>query len=847
MAKTKQTNKKSGGLVVQELIIKAPNRRPWDVNDWRMAMRSADRGRMAPLYDLYEDMLVDTTLADAMDKRIGAVVNADITFLDAQGKEVEAIKEIIDTEEFENLQNLIMQGRLKGRAGAEFGWSDSGLIVSEIPPKHIDVERKEILLDPMDERGISYVDDPYLMILGKSRFYGIILRAIPFAIYKRGGFGDWAQWIELFGMPQRVGKYNTYDPESKRQLEQAMERAGSASWMVVPKEADIEMRESSASNGISFKQFIDACNQEMLVGILGQTLTTISGERGARSLGTVHQEVEEAKNKSDMRYLQRVLNRHLLPFLELQGLPTRGGRFAYPESTEPVTVQELSILNSMMDIPKKWLHERFGIPMEEGEEEATKEEEAPDTSDPSDKDTPPEKETPSKKGLSSFFVQAPQRVVGLAKDLWDSWTTSTPRKIKLEDGTTIDLGNLLSKALREVYGSQGDGLSPSLFEANNLPMQEALSVVLDTSSFGVEEPAFEYELRYNMAVWSAFKTHAEMESLGALLVKPNGRLRSFAEFRKLAEKVIGKYNVQWLRTEYNTAVLKARSAVQYKEALKTKALYPNLEYLQSDSVDKRPEHLAFVGTILPIEHPWWDTHLPPLDWNCKCRVRPTDKAPTALPDGSLKDEPKDGLANNPGKSGSLFDLHKHPYTKGQGIPTCPECRRQGLVIGAKLVDDTSKLCPMHQLARKVNRDIEKLVTYKELCKRLLETRKAENLEAYLNINQPLKIEGKTYSEVRTVDKQLMHATRDVKVKLGKTLPLEGLLQRYKQDLLSFDEWRIDKTNSSIVTGVKYRDGGKALKYVFRLQKDRKSEEYFLDFITIGIVREKNIFEYEKIK
>lgn len=846
MATTKQTNKKSGRLVVQELIIKAPNRRPWDVNDWRMAMRSADRGRMAPLYDLYEDMLVDTTLADAMDKRIGAVVNADITFLDAKGKEVEAIKEIIDTEEFENLQNLIMQGRLKGRAGAEFGWSDSGLIVSEIPPKHIDVERKEILLDPMDEHGISYVDDPYLMILGKSRFYGIILRAIPFAIYKRGGFGDWAQWIELFGMPQRVGKYNTYDPESKRQLEQAMERAGSASWMVIPKEADVEMRESSASNGISFKQFIDACNQEMLVGILGQTLTTISGERGARSLGTVHQEVEEAKNKSDMRYLQRVLNRHLLPFLELQGLPTKGGRFAYPESTEPVTVQELSILNSMMDIPKKWLHERFGIPMEE-QGEATKEKEAPDTSDPSDKGTQPEKETPSKKGLSSFFVQAPQRVVGLARDLWDSLTTSTPRKIKLGDGTTIDLGNLLSQALREVYGSQGDGLSPSLFEANNLPMQEALSVVLDPSSFGVEEPAFEYELRYNMAVWSAFKTHAEMESLGALLVKPNGRLRSFAEFRKLAEKVIGKYNVQWLRTEYNTAVLKARSAVQYKEALKTKALYPNLEYLQSDSVDKRPEHLAFVGTILPIEHPWWDTHLPPLDWNCKCRVCPTDKAPTALPSGSLKDEPKDGLANNPGKSGSLFDLHKHPYTKGQGIPTCPECRRQGLVKGAKLADDTSKLCPMHQLARKVNRDIEKLVTYKELCKRLLETRRAENFETYLTINQPLKIEGATYSEVRAVDKQLLHATRDTKVALGKTLPLEELLQRYKQDLLSFDEWRIDKTNSSIVTGVKYRDGAKALKYVFRLQKDRKSEEYFLDFITVGIVEEFNITNLTRIK
>ena len=114
----------------------------------------------------------------------------------------------------------------------------------------------------------------------------------------------------------------------------------------------------------------------------------------------------------------------------------------------------------------------------------------------------------------------------------------------------------------------------------------------------------------------------------------------------------------------------------------------------------------------------------PLDWNCKCRVRPTDKAPTALPDGSLKDEPKDGLANNPGKSGSLFDLHKHPYTKGQGLPTCPECRRQGLVNGSKLVDDTSKLCPMHQLAKEQNKQKE---DSKETQKDLLATERGRML------------------------------------------------------------------------------------------------------------------------
>ena len=167
---------------------------------------------------------------------------------------------------------------------------------------------------------------------------------------------------------------------------------------------------------------------------------------------------------------------------------------------------------------------------------------------------------------------------------------------------------------------------------------------------------------------------------------------------KAARPLIGKYNDQWLRTEYNTAVLRARSAVQYRDALRTKALYPSLEYLESDSVEKREEHLALVGTIRPIEDPWWDTHTPPLAWNCKCRIRPTDKPSTPIPEETAKDKPAPGLSGNPGRSGSVFDLKSHPYTRGQGDPHCPECRRQGLVKSSDLLDYKDLLCPMHREA-----------------------------------------------------------------------------------------------------------------------------------------------------
>ena len=65
-----------------------------------------------------------------------------------------------------------------------------------------------------DEHGIPYADNDLIIQFGGDDDLGILLRAAPFVIYKRGGFGDWAQFVELFGMPQRIGKYSSMDEQS---------------------------------------------------------------------------------------------------------------------------------------------------------------------------------------------------------------------------------------------------------------------------------------------------------------------------------------------------------------------------------------------------------------------------------------------------------------------------------------------------------------------------------------------------------------------------------------------------------------------------------------------------------
>lgn len=48
----------------------------------------------------------------------------------------------------------------------------------------------------------------------------------------------------------------------------------------------------------------------------------------------------------------------------------------------------------------------------------------------------------------------------------------------------------------------------------------------------------------------------------------------------------------------------------------------HLQYLATEDDHVRDSHLALNGIILPKNDPFWDKHLPPWEWGCRCRVRP---------------------------------------------------------------------------------------------------------------------------------------------------------------------------------------------------------------------------------
>lgn len=226
-------------------------------------------------------------------------------------------------------------------------------------------------------------------------------------------------------------------------------------------------------------------------------------------------------------------------------------------------------------------------------------------------------------------------------------------------------GDLIRDALKNIYGKKFHPMTD--IEEN---MFDAVWKTLDLATdkgFGArpaDDPDRDFirEIKRNNAVFAAFKVHRAQNDMARLLLDKNGNLKPFEKWVEEVMPIADHQMLHWLRTEYDTAVIRAHRAADWRQAEREKDVLPNLEWVPSTSVHPGEDHRVFWGTIRPIDDPFWNEHRPGDRWNCKCRLRSTDKPVTDIPGGGKEFDPAPGLENNPGSDAKLFS-DNHPYQK----------------------------------------------------------------------------------------------------------------------------------------------------------------------------------------
>ena len=288
----------------------------------------------------------------------------------------------------------------------------------------------------------------------------------------------------------------------------------------------------------------------------------------------------------------------------------------------------------------------------------------------------------------------------------NSWTGKLIGKVKKLLTADLISKSTIDTAIKEVFEGkyQKGEISKELFEKTYQRLNNAVDKGFVKVSFGDTDYEFLQGLKHNAAVFSAFKNHHQTAELIDALTDNKGNVRSFNDFKKHAMGVSKKYNERWLQAEYNVALKSSRSAASWKEFERTKHIYPNLEYMPSRSVERRISHEKYYGTVLPIDHPFWDTALPPNGWGCDCWVRRSRKQASTEDITPIKPIP--GIVGNAGKIGQLFDA-KHSFVKNTTATAKKSIKEQLESLERATIRKTSLKKAKEFQGKKVNHDFIK--------------------------------------------------------------------------------------------------------------------------------------------
>lgn len=202
---------------------------------------------------------------------------------------------------------------------------------------------------------------------------GLVRQLIWPFIFKNYSVRDLAEFLEIYGLPLRIGQYpaGASDGE-KRALLNAVMSIGHNAGGIMPKGMVMDFHSAATGQADPFELMMTWAEKTMSKVILGGTLTTqADGKSSTNALGNVHNEVRQELRDSDLELIAETLTRDLVaPMYALNCKSYRSHR-RHPrlvfDTTEAEDLRALAyplraFVSMGMQIPQNWLHEKTRIP-----------------------------------------------------------------------------------------------------------------------------------------------------------------------------------------------------------------------------------------------------------------------------------------------------------------------------------------------------------------------------------------------------------------------------------------------------------------------------------------------------
>lgn len=236
----------------------------------------------------------------------------------------------------------------------------------------------------------------------------------------------------------------------------------------------------------------------------------------------------------------------------------------------------------------------------------------------------------------------------------------------LSDKYLGDLPPIFKDAMLQLYNGT---ITPEQLHSNLLQLiaqelWQGVSIGFDTDLSKYDEQSQHYRmvkaLQTNVYVFSGFKTYQQLKEASLLMVDADGKIKPFTQFLKDVLAINKNYNVNYLRAEYDNALVSAQMAAKWEDFEALANDFPLLKFVAT--IDDRTSAIceSLNGLTKPFDWPGWNKYMLPLHWGERSNI-------IQISDGDISDvnqndlpEPQKMFANNVGKTGIIFP-ETHPY------------------------------------------------------------------------------------------------------------------------------------------------------------------------------------------
>jgi len=618
-----------------------------DIGKWRNAIRSAESVQVpnrTELMRVYQEVILDNHLSSLISSRLNKMLAHKFILVDDNGDEDEDATKILQKSWFIKWLTFSFESKLYGYSFMQFNDLEDFVFktVCLIPREYIEPSMKVIKTEPFALSGVRFDEEPinnWTFFVGDEDL-GILNKIAPVAVWKKNALGAWAEFIELFGIPPRIGRTNVRDEKLRSNMVDMLSNMGRMAWGVFDKDDEIELVETKGT-GDPYKVFdmlVERANSEMSKNITGGTMTADDGS--SRSQSEVHERGFDTIVRSDLRWIEALFNEEFGPWLienhdfPFEGLTLKADMTERLDLTDQMDITK--VLLEHYEIPEDWINDRFGIPVVKKTEEVNP---------------------------SNFFFESLRSEI-----------SAQYKSFKMEHSDDHILSDSAEEALyRDIFSGVVtiNSLPTNLYDATHTRVNdhviEGFGGDVDDFPTGSEKRKMIRDLKNNVFRFSGGKTFHNVREMQSHLKDADGNFRPFKEFRNEAKKVFDEFNVHHLQAELNTARSQAESAENWLNFQDQKDVFPLLTYRTQQDGRVRNEHQALEGITAHIDSTFWANNFTPNGYNCRCFEEQQTSSVRETPLNKLNDvmmrefeEVDPVFRMNSGKDRVVFSM-KHPY------------------------------------------------------------------------------------------------------------------------------------------------------------------------------------------